>query len=390
MDRSRQRGIIVLAFVGIIALAIAVWLMIGVQQNLEPSDDASSIDETSKGLPELKQEVVADGLSHVWDVGFLPDETPVFTERAGTISKWSDGQKTVLLTVPHIVAMGEGGLMGLVVDPDFDQNRFIYACYNTDQDIQVSRWRVNEDVSALTDQVDIVTGLPVNTNSGRHSGCRPRFGADGYLWIGTGDVADGTNPQDPKSLGGKILRVDRDGQPAPGNLADPFDPRIYSYGHRNVQGLAMFKTPRYGVYGFSVEHGPDRDDEVNLLRSGNMGWDPVPGYNESVPMTDTEKYPDAIEPVWRSGDSTIAPSGAAVITGKKWRSLEGRVALAVLKDQQVRLLEFDSNAALTSQKALFEGDFGRIRSVVMGPNDTMYLTTDSGDGQDRIIRITPQ
>lgn len=382
-----------LAGIGFVALFVAIWLLVRVERTLAPApDDAPTVQENTEDVPELKRDVLITGLSNVWDIGFLPDKTALFTERTGTISKLVKGQKTVLLTVPNIYARGEGGLLGLTIDPDFSKNRFVYACYNTPQDIRVSRFRVNSAVIQLSDQKDIVTGMPVNTTTfpGRHSGCRPRFGPDGYLWIATGDVAQGNNPQDPKSLGGKILRVDRDGKAASGNLGGQFDPRIYSYGHRNVQGLALFDSPRAGVYGYSVEHGPSRDDEVNLLQSGNKGWDPVPGYNESVPMTDTQKYPDALQAVWQSGDVTIAPSGATMITGKKWLSLSGRLAIAVLKNQHVRILEFENIKNLKSEEVLFEGEYGRIRSVVMGPDDDMYITTDNGEGEDQIVKISPQ
>jgi len=353
-------------------------------------DLPAALDTTN--APTLDRQVLVDGLTNVWDVGFLPDETMLFTERAGTISKLTSGKKVVIATVANVYATGEGGLLGFTVDPDFVHNHFVYACYTTPQDIRVSRWKVNSDVTVLTDQANIITGAPVNTKTfpGRHSGCRPRFGADGNLWVGTGDVAIGTNPQDPKSLGGKVLRTDRDGKAVSGNLGAPFDPRIFNYGHRNVQGLAMLPTEKYGVYGFSIEHGSGEDDEVNPLRAGNMGWNPVPEYNESVPLTDKAKYPDAIDSTWESNIPTIAPSGATFLTGARWKAFNGRIAMAVLKDEHVRLLELDDQGKLKSESVLFAGEFGRIRSAVQGPFSNLYLTTDNGKGGDKIIRISPR
>lgn len=236
-----------------------------------------------------------------------------------------------------------------------------------------------------------MTGLPVNNGEfpGRHSGCRPKFGADGYLWIGTGDAAMGTNAQSPESLGGKILRVDRNGKPAQGNLGGSFDPRIYSYGHRNVQGLAMYKDLKNGIFGYSIEHGPDINDELNPLKSGNMGWNPVPGYNETVSMTNKERFPTAIEPIWVSGGSTIAPSGMTFITGRKWQKMEGMLAIAVLKGAQVKLLDVTDNGNVGTEYTLFKNEFGRIRTAVMGPDDDLYISTDNGSGKDRIIRLYP-
>lgn len=390
---SKNRGVLILASIGLATVLAGVWLAISVQRSLAPApDNAPVVVEDTKTAPKLTREVLLEGLHEPWDVGFLPDNTLLFTEQAGTISKLVNGRKTVLQQVQNIYFRGEAGLLGLVVDPQFKTNRYIYACYATPQDIRVSRWRVNDDVSSLSEQKDIITGMPVNTTvfPGRHSGCRPRFGADGFLWVSTGDTAAGTTPQDPKSLGGKILRVDRDGEAAPGNLGGQFDPRIYNYGHRNVQGLAMLDTPRGNVFGYSVEHGPDKNDEVNELVPGNMGWNPVPLYNESVPMTDKKKYPDAIEAIWSSGSSTIAPSGMTILEGGKWKSLEGRLAIAVLKNKHVRLLELDTAGKLKSEEVLFKEEFGRIRSVVMGPENNLYMVTDNGDNQDKIIRVVPR
>lgn len=389
--RRLRWGPIILLLICLCAVGTGIWLSMrvrdGAQLKTEPTNPVVSNDTDA---PALQKENVLTSLSNVWDIAFLPDETLLFTERSGTISKVADGKKIVLATAPNVRAVGEGGLMGMTVDPDFAANRYIYACYNTEQDVRVSRWKVNADATGLTDHTAIITNMPTNSaGSGRHSGCRPRFGADGFLWVGTGDAAGGSNAQNPLSLGGKILRVDRDGKPANGNQNAPFDPRIYSYGHRNVQGLAMLPSPRYGVYGFSIEHGSRVDDEVNPLKAGNMGWNPVPGYNESVPMTDKTKYPNAIEPVWRSGETTIAPSGATFLLGSKWKAYNGRLAVAVLKNQHLKILELDDHGKLTSESTLFQGEFGRIRSAVLGPFNNLYLTTDNGRGTDKIVKVSP-
>lgn len=392
MSGKRERIIFVLLLAG--ALALGLWYYMRVKTSVVPMNDLTTPSTSfSKDIPELESQVIVDGLANAWDLGFLPDGTMLFTEREGTISKVSGGEKVILHNVANVYSRGEGGLMSLAVDPEFGQNRFIYACYNTASDIRISRWILDEDVTELTEQIDIVTGLPVNTTTfpGRHSGCRLRFGGNSNMWVGTGDVAVGTNPQDPNSLGGKILRVDRDGQAVPGNLGTPYDPRIFSYGHRNVQGLALFDKPKGGAFGYSVEHGPGKDDEINLLLPGNFGWNPVPGYNERAPMTSREAYPDAHEAVWSSGESTIAPSGATVISGDKWKAFQGRLAVAVLKDQHLRLFEFDVvGRKVVDERQLFRGEFGRIRSVVMGPDDNLYLTTDNGRNFDKIIKINPR
>jgi len=337
------------------------------------------------------------GLDHPWDLAFLPNAKMVFTERAGRVSTWDGTTKRVLATPSDIRVSGEGGMLGLAIDPDFSSNRFIYTCFDsTAPDVRVVRWKINSTGTGLTNRADIVTGIPANP-SGRHSGCRPRFGPDGYLWIGTGDAAMGFNPQSPTSLGGKVLRVDRNGAPAatnPGvtNPASPLDDRIYNYGHRNVQGLAF----RADGAAFSVEHGTDCDDEVNLLvPGGNYGWDPAVngnpnGYDESKPMTDLVKFPNAVKAVWSSGCPTIAPSGATFLTGSKWSGWNGALAVAVLKEQRLQVFYIDgSNGNALTDVWTAINTQGRLRSAVQGPDGNLYLATDTDAPNGRILKVVP-
>ena len=201
----------------------------------------------------------------------------------------------------------------------------------------------------------------------------------------------GRIPQDPTSLGGKVLRVDpvhRRGSAEANPLAS--SPRVYSYGHRNVQGLAL--RPGTGQM-WAVEHGPRVDDEINLLvAGGNYGWDPVPGYNESVPMTDRVKYPDAVEAKWSSGSPTLAVSGGIFLEGKQWGVWEGRLAVATLRDSRLRLFEFTPDGDFVSQVIVAELDrsYGRLRTPMMGPDGALYVTTSNGRGRDRILRIASE
>jgi glucose/arabinose dehydrogenase len=200
------------------------------------------------------------------------------------------------------------------------------------------------------------------------------------LWVTTGDAAVGTNPQDPRSLGGKVLRVRTDGTIPPGNMGAPFRPEIYAYGFRNPQGI----TFRSDGVAFIVEHGSNRDDEVTpLAPGGNGGWNPVPGYDESVPMTDLSRYPRALRPVWSSGNPTIAPSGGTFVTSSQWGTLAGtHVVMAVLKGEQLRLVNVTNGASapiVTRQ--------GRLRVAVEGPDGNLWVTTDANPG--RILLVTP-
>jgi glucose/arabinose dehydrogenase len=392
MDRNFYKGLVVF----FACLAVALLLVFGgfqISKNRTKTAPEQTLQAQPDPLkkPTLKAAALIKGLDHPWDIAFLPDDTLLFTERAGTISKVIDGKKQVVHTIKGIYVRGESGLLGLAVDPEFLDNRYVYACYSTVSDVRVARWTANSAVTALEDEKDIITGLPLNlkTFPGRHAGCRLQFGADKVLWVGTGDAAIGTNPQNPASLGGKILRVDRDGNAAKGNLEPPFDPRIFSYGHRNVQGLALLQSPKGDVYGYSIEHGTDNDDEVNVLVPGNFGYDPIPGYNESVSMTDASKFPAAIDAVWSSGTPTIAPSGATIITGKNWELYNGRLAVAVLKGQHLRIMKAGGHDKILEDDKEFQDRFGRLRTVVMGPDNAMYLSTDNGSGIDQIIKVTP-
>ncbi len=378
----------------IIILLIVVGAVSAIYVIFKKEADKTEIPSVSQpvrlqGEPTIAAEQVVDRLSNIWDVAQAPDKTLFYTERAGLIGAILEGKAITIHDTEGVVARGEGGMLGMTLDPEFIQNRYMYVCFNTSSDIRVVRFTVATGNNALSERNDIVTGMPVNP-SGRHSGCRPKFSPDGYLWIGTGDTARSGLSQSPTSLGGKVLRVDRDGKGAPSNQGNPFDPRIFSYGHRNVQGLAFYSQPRDGVVGYSIEHGSDRDDEINLLQTGNFGWDPGPGYDESAAMTDLIKFPNAVGAVWSSGRPTIAPSGGVILEGPQWKDWEGRLMMAVQKEKHVRLMEFDEFAkTITSEKEILT-QFGRIRTITLGTDGSAYLTTDNGNGQDKIIKVTPQ
>ncbi len=240
----------------------------------------------------------------------------------------------------------------------------------------------------------IVTGIPHNDAAGgRHSGCRPRFApGTSELFVGTGDAAFHAHPQDTASLAGKVLRVDRDGNGLAGNpgVDSPgiFDPRVFTRGHRNVQGIGFRPGSNQP---FSAEHGPSVDDELNRLSSGaNYGWRPLPTYNEGVPMTDHSLATCPCTDATRSSeDPTVAPSGMTFLHGAQWKGWDGAVILVLLKNaalgQRARLLSL--NAAGTSTTAmtdiLVEGV--RLRSAVQGPDGNLYVSTDSG----QVWKLTP-
>jgi glucose/arabinose dehydrogenase len=349
---------------------------------------------TDISVPELEITQVIAGLDHPWDIGFLPTGEMVFTERSNKLNVARNGVILKTFTFNDAYVRGEGGVLGLAVDPEFSSNRYIYVCLNStlgnNPEVRVARLQLSTNLNEISNRTDIVTGIPSN-DSGRHSGCQLDFGPLGNLWIGTGDTAtDGTIPQDPKNLGGKILRVTRDGKAPAGNLPEPFDPRIFSYGHRNVQGLVFLpKDLGFVPVGVAIEQGPSVADEVNILSPGNFGWNPVPGYNESVPMTDLAEFKDAHEALYSTPGRTYALSGGTVIVGEQWGSLQGVIVAAALKDEKLTLIRTDKNGKFITMTNILEGQYGRLRTAEIAPDGSMYVLSSNG-GNDSIYKIVPK
>lgn len=343
--------------------------------------------------PTVTAERLVDGLQIPWDVSWIGD-LMLFDERAGRLWSKRPGQdpREVALPLPPILRQGEGGLLGLVADPSAAKNGYFYTCMSVASesgeavDVEVWKWRLTSDVTAEKVGSPLVKGIPVGY--GQHNGCRLRFRSSRYLYIGTGDATDGAAPQSLSSLGGKVLRVRSDGYIPKSN---PFYSRggnaryVWNYGHRNIQGLA--KRPGVSEM-WSVEHGPDRDDEINLVgKGGNYGWNPVPGYNQSVAMTDLKRYPKAIRAKWTSGRPTVATSGATFLSGTKWGSWNGALAVGMLTGQGIQLFTINKDKQV---KKLTEiaNTYGRIRTVQQGPDGALYFTTSNGSN-DAIYRLTP-
>jgi glucose/arabinose dehydrogenase len=335
---------------------------------------------------------VVGGLAIPWDVTWV-GEVMLVDERAGTLwSKRPDAAaQRVDLPLPPLFVQSEGGLLGMVADPDAAANGYFYTCMSVAtstgkaSDVQVWKWQLTSDTTAVKVKT-LVKGIPIG--HGRHNGCRLRFRSSRMLYIGTGDAAKGTNPQNLKSLGGKVLRVRSDGSIPTSN---PFYRKggnaryVWSYGHRNVQGLAL----RPGTDElWSLEHGTSRDDEVNrVLRGGNYGWSPTPGYNEKRSMTDRKRFPKALRAAWSSGNPTVATSGATFLSGTPWGSRDGMLAVAMLKGQGILLFSVSANHKLHLSGRIVT-DHGRIRTVQQGPDGALWFTTSNGSS-DGVYRLTP-
>lgn len=344
-------------------------------------------------VPGLAVVPYVTGLSGPWDLGFTPDGSLLWTLKAGGFGiRLPNGTVRNLSTgsgLDQLLNASETGLMGVAVDPSFPSTRRIYACQGYQSggitDIRVYRWTIDAGfTSATREPSPILSNFPVS--SGRHGGCRLRFDLDAQLYVSVGDAAIGTNPQSPDSLGGKILRVDRDGQPSAGNpylgRAYP-QPFIYTFGHRNPQGLAAQPGTRTQM--FSAEHGTDRDDEINRLApSANYGWDPVPGYDESRPMTDFGKFPGATGAVYSTGNPTRAISGITFFDGAQWGDYNGMIAAAALKNEQLLAVSTSGSAVVIPEL----NGFGRLRTPLQGPDGSLYVSTSNGSN-DQILRVTP-
>ena len=352
---------------------------------------------SARAVPALQITRQVQGLALPWDVQPIGSGRLLITERnSARLLLWEDGAtRRVDFPSTEVWVSSETGLMSLEIDPRFADTGRFYTCHggtrrNGSHDVRVVAWRL-DDAGTQAQKVDtLLSGLPAT--SGRHGGCRLLIANSGALIVGTGDAAVGTNPRNLRSLGGKTLRLNRmTGAPWSTNrwirAANRNKRYVHTFGHRNVQGLAQ---RRDGTL-WSVEHGSYRDDEVNLLRKGgDYGWHPVPGYNETVPMTDHTLPGRQYAARWRSGDPTVATSGAAWVRGAEWGDLNGTLAVACLKGERVIFMKFDSAGRLkwTRSPAALR-NFGRLRSVTLTPNRDLLVTTSEGT-DDSVLRVSPQ
>lgn len=354
-------------------------------------------DGARRAVPRMRVRTVVGGLENPWDVQRIGRGRLLVTERdRARLSLVSNGRRrTVGFPRRSVWVRGETGLMSLAVDPRFRRNHRFWTCQGGHRaggghDVRVVAWRLRRDPLRARRVGVVLRGI--RATSGRHGGCRLLLVGRNQLYVGTGDAAVGTNPRNLRSLGGKVLRLDaRTGAPWPTNpWADaPHRNRrlVLTYGHRNVQGLAR----RGDGSVWSVEHGSYRDDEVNLLEpGGDYGWNPVPGYDESVPMTDHDLPGRQVSARWRSGEPTIATSGAAWVHGRQWGRLRGTLAVAALKGSRLVFMKFDDDGVLQWTRAPRRlRQPGRLRSVTATPGGALLVTTSNGD-RDRVLRVSPR
>ena len=337
------------------------------------------------GAPALLDTVIQSDLSVPWDIAFAPDGRMFMTERMGNIVMFESAKpkakRAAVMTVPDVRSMGEAGLMGIALDPAFATNGFLYVCASrldgADWRNQVLRYRATADAISFDGYV-IRSGAQA---ASIHDGCRLRFGPDGKLWATMGENGNGRLAQDPNALNGKILRMNGDGSvPADNPMLPGAAARTYAYsmGHRNPLGLAF--QPETGAI-FEIENGATANDEINVIAAGkNYGWPEQEGFGGTA-----KGFAD---PIWTSGNVTYAMTGATFVTGDQWGSWTGSLFVTTLKEQDLRRFAV-SGTTLVPKEVLLDQKYGRLRSVVQGPDGALYVTTSNGSG-DRIIRIAPQ
>lgn len=399
----------------------------------------------AKNTSSLTHTLVMQDLDSPWDMAFLDDGTMFYTEKCDGLSvRMPDGTVNPLLgmsdtddypaTAEDLFCEGQAGMMGVAVDPDFADNRriYVYSTSNmsTPHTNRLMRLVVNDDFSGVSDRTDIVDDVPYKMEAsdhpfggpGAHNGGRVRFGPEGHLWLTTGDNHNEDVPQSPTLMGSKILRMDTDGNAAEGNTPpEGFDPRTYTYGHRNVQGIAFHPVTGNAI---TAEHGPWHSDEITVLvNGGNAGWDPrgnmagrddcpdgYCGYSPNqmdgmdryerasfMPMTDTDTYPNAMPPVWDNNGWSQGTSSNVFLEGDAWGEWEGAMAVGVMgigfggtpigQRIDIFILDDEDHSVIdVMEMTLPEGmEAGRFRSVVLGPDGSLFAATDEG----MIHQLTP-
>ncbi len=362
-------------------LAAAAVLCLTACGGPEPQDDSERPDDpgtvtgtldpatSSPSGPVRVTGTVETDLEVPWGLAFLPDGSALVTERdRAVISLVDGGSRREVGTIAETSPTSEGGLLGLAVSPDFEDDATIFVYVTTADDNRVLS--MTYDGASLGAPEPILTGIP---RGEIHDGGRLAFGPDGYLYVSTGETGDGDLSQDDDSLGGKILRITADGEPAPGNPAA--DSPIWTKGHRNVQGLAFDDADRL----WASEFGSQTWDELNRIEAGNnYGWPAAEG------DSNLEGY---VDPLVQWSPEEASPSSVAFAEGSLW--------VASLRGERLWQVPVESDGTLGQPEPHFVGAYGRLRTVVAAPDGSLWLTTSNRDGRgtpgaedDRILEVS--
>ena len=418
------------------AISVSAVMMVG----LVPNAYAEGMN-----VPTIEASEVMSGLENPWDMSFVSDGSMFYTEKCKGLSvRTASGDVNALYgmkgssgysdSADDLFCDGQAGMLGVVADSDFDSNRTLYLYSTSDKYYGegcktnfakcdgniVMSFKVSDDLKSVSDRKDIVTDIqykPFESDQpfggpGAHNGGRLRIGPDGYLWVTGGDRHRGICPQDGSLLCGKVLRVDGDGKAHPDNNPPAgFDKRIYTYGHRNVQGIDF--RPSDGR-AFTAEHGPWHNDEITaLVNGGNAGWDPAEkiagrdacpdkycGYEPNqmdavdpairaayTPMSDT-RFDDLMPAAWNNNGFSQGTGSAAFLTGENWGIYEGRLTVGIMgiafgdtpAGSRIDVIDLaDDGLGIKGIVQMPVGFSKRFRGLVMGPENALYATTDEGE-----------
>lgn len=338
----------------------------------------------------VKTEELVTGLSHPWGMAFLPDGRLLVTERTGAIRLYSEqgGLSEPLNGVPDVAAVNQGGMLDIALDPDFADNRTVYFCYSKPGEggssSSVARATLND--KTLTEVTTVFTAAPLIDN-GFHFGCRLAFDSAQQLYISLGDRYKYMDEaQNTNNHFGSIVRVNKDGSvPADNPFTDGEAPEVFSYGHRNVQGLTIH--PNTGAV-WAMEHGPKGGDEVNLLEKGaNYGWPEITyGIDYDGDIISDKTHREGMKQPVLYWDPSIAPSGMVFYEGEPFADWNGDLLVGALKFTHLRRIEMEDGQPGEQYEYLKDRN-ERIRDVEVGPDGYIYLLTDAPEG--KLLKLTP-
>ena len=344
--------------------------------------NSSPPDEPPDNTPvEIESKVLVENLNFPWQLLWGPDNMIWMTERQGRITRVdpATGSITPLATIDEVVSTGEGGLLGMVLYPAFTQPSNVYVAYNYTKSGTYTGKVVRYDYinGALSNPFVIIDDLKA---SGIHNGCRLVISADEKLFITTGDASDQSTPQNFSSLNGKILRVNLDGS-IPADNPDPASP-VWSLGHRNAQGLVFVNDSL-----FSSEHGPDSDDEVNIIHRGsNYGWPEVRGMCEGS-ESDFCNANNIQEPIM-NWTPTIAVCGIDYYTHDLIPQWKNSILMCTLKNARLVQLNLSADQkSIDSTADYFVNEYGRLRDICISPDGRVFLCTSNGGNDDVIVEV---
>jgi glucose/arabinose dehydrogenase len=359
-------------------------------ENTTSNDEPVTIPESQVTNADYDYEMVVPDLQIAWGMAFLPDGSILITEKRGELILFKNGKKHQVQGAPEVYYSGQGGFMDVSLDPDYDSNGWIYFTYASSEGEgnggNTALMRAKLENNQLTNKKVLYKASP-NTTRGQHFGSRISFDEQGYLYFSAGERGDrDNNPQDITRDNGKVYRLNRDGSiPADNPFVGKPNAKeaIFSYGHRNPQGMIF--NPETGEI-WVHEHGPQGGDEINVVKkAANYGW-PVVTYGENydgTPITNQTSGPEFEDPIYYWLPS-IAPSGFAFVTSDKYPDLKGDVLAGSLKFQYLEHLSLNGKT-VTARERLLKG-IGRVRDVVQAPDGFIYISVENKG----IVKLLPK